>query len=93
MNGSGEYIITALSHVDMIIRVNISSQAPAGKIRYYLVGIHIRTGAGTGLENIYREMAIVITFCYFVGCCLDSIGHIGFHQVELFVGRCRRSLD
>jgi len=59
VNRGRDRVIAALTHVDMIVRVHGLAQPPRGQRGNHFVGVHVRAGARTGLENIDGEVLIV----------------------------------
>src|SRR5450759_1250718 len=54
VNGGGEHVVGGLAHVDVVVGVH----AVACEARDDLVGVHVRGGARTGLEDVDRELAV-----------------------------------
>lgn len=56
MNGGGDDVVAALATVDVVIGVDSVTQHAACQGSNHLVGVHVRAGAGAGLEHIHREV-------------------------------------
>ena len=56
VDGGGEDVVGRLAHVDVVVGV-----APvAGEVGDHLVGVHVRGGARAGLEDVDRELVVVL---------------------------------
>ena len=89
VDGGGEDVVGGLAHVDVIVGVG----AVAGEVGDHLVGVHVRGGAGAGLEDIDRELVVVLA----LGDCGarrgDPLGQLGVEEAQLGVGLRRCGLD
>ena len=56
VDGGGEDVVGGLAHVDVVVGVG----AVAGEVGDHLVGVHVRGGAGAGLEDVDRELVVVL---------------------------------
>ena len=56
VDGGGEDVVGGLAHVDVIVGVG----PVAGEVGDHLVGVHVRGGAGAGLEDVDRELVVVL---------------------------------
>jgi len=61
MDGGRDNVVAALPAVDVIVGVNRLTQQPRGKRCDHFIGIHVGTGARSGLENIHREVLHKVT--------------------------------
>src|ERR1700761_7023682 len=67
MDGGRNHIVTGLPHVHMVIwmdrifQPNRLSRDLTHAIRDHLVGVHVGAGAGTGLENVERKVAVQLS--------------------------------
>ena len=76
MDGRGDNIITALSHIDMIIGTDGFNTA-AGQCRQHLVEVHVAAGTGAGLKQINRKMNKMFTGDHLISRRYDGDGDIG----------------
>ena len=53
---AGEDVVGRLAHVHVVVRV----RAVAREVRDHLVGVHVRRGARAGLEDVDRELVVVL---------------------------------
>ena len=65
----------------------------AGEVRDHLVGVHVRRGAGAGLEDVDRELVVVLAGGDRVAGGGDPLGDVGVEQAELGVDPRRGGLD
>src|SRR5699024_3554635 len=54
VGGGREGVVGGLAHVDVVVRVNLDARL-LSQGRDDLVGVHVRGGAGAGLEDVDRE--------------------------------------
>ena len=62
-----------------------SAQELGGPVGDDLVGVHIVTGAGAGLEGIHHELVVPFAIDDFLGGFLDGAGPFGIQQAQLQV--------
>ena len=51
-----EDVVRRLAHVHVVVGMGVV----AGEVRDHLVGVHVRRGAGAGLEDVDRELVVVL---------------------------------
>ena len=56
VDGRGEDVVRGLAHVHVVVAVD----ALAGEVGDHLVRVHVRGGAGAGLEDVDRELLVVL---------------------------------
>ncbi len=94
-----EHVVRGLTHVHVVVRVNGIARADrlvrelATAVRDHLVRVRVRAGAGTGLENIEREMLVELAFGHFLGGLHDQRRAVRIEQSEIVVGLRRAPLD
>lgn len=59
VDGGGEDVVGGLGGVDVVVGVHGAAQPGAGEVGDHLVGVHVRGGAGPGLEHVDREVGVV----------------------------------
>ena len=69
-----EDVVGGLAHVDVVVAVDLV----AGERRDDLVGIHVRRSAGAGLEDVDRELVVVLAGA-------DRVAGVGDRGGEVFV--------
>ncbi|MNV13870.1 hypothetical protein D3C71_1045320 [compost metagenome] len=62
VDGGRNDVVAALAAVDVIVRVHRFAEQTAGQGGDHFVGVHVGTGAGTGLEDVHREVLHEIAF-------------------------------
>ena len=93
VNGGGDHVVAALTHVDVVVRMDLAAQFSGRQRRNDLVGVHVCAGARAGLEDIERELVVVAAVGDFVRGVFNGPGHVGLHQSQVVVHRRRRTLD
>jgi hypothetical protein len=76
MNRGREDVVGGLAHVDVVVGM----RAVTGERRDHLVGVHVRRGAGPGLEDVDRELVVVLPARDLVGCGGDALRQRGVEQ-------------
>ncbi|MNF54407.1 hypothetical protein D3C84_358350 [compost metagenome] len=85
-------VVAALATVDVIVGVHRLAEQAAGQRGDHFVGVHVGTGARTGLEDIHRKVLHEIAFKQALGR-IDNGLALGFADLlELDVGAGRRGL-
>ena len=84
-----EDVVRRLPHVHVVVRV----RAVAGERRDDLVGVHVRRRARAGLEDVDRELRVVLARGDLVARGGDPLGQLGVEQPELGVHARGRALD
>jgi len=79
-------VIAALAHVHMVVRMHLFAQARACQVRYHLVGIHVRTRTRSGLEDIDREVLVVVAIGHGQRRFLDGHRDIALDEAQLGIG-------
>ncbi len=89
MHGGGEHVVGGLAHVDVVVRVG----AVAGELGDHLVGVRVRRGARARLEDVDRELRVVLARGDLLRGFLDfGRGAFG-QQTQLAVDGGRGALD
>ena len=70
VDGRGKHVVGGLAHVDVVVGVH----ALAGEPRDHLVGVRVRRGARAGLEDVDRELRVVLAGGDLRGRFLDPRG-------------------
>src|SRR3954452_513079 len=78
-----------MTHVHAAIRVDTF----AAEVRDHLVRVHVRARAGAGLEDVDRELVVVLPVCDLVAGGGDPFGEVVIEQAELAVHARRGGLD
>ena len=76
MHASRYHVIAALAHVDVIVRVHVLTQDFGGQVRNHFVCVHVRTRPRPGLENVDREVLVMLTVNDLQGRILDRNGEV-----------------
>ena len=58
-----------------------------------LVGVHVRGRAGAGLEDVDREVAVVLAGGHLIGSVGDRLGELAVEHPQFGVGLCSCLLD
>ncbi len=86
-----DHVVARLPHVDVVVRMDGPLRADGlpgelrAAVRQHLVGVHVRAGARTGLEDVDGEMLIELAVDQFFGGLLDEPGLLGAHLAEFQV--------
>ena len=89
MDGGGKDVVRGLAHVDVVVRVG----TVAGEVGEDLVGVHVRRGPGAGLEDVDRELVVVLAGGDGVTGDCDPLGDVGVEPAELGVDPGRGGLE
>ncbi len=81
MDGRREDVVRRLAHVHVVVGVD----ALAGQRGDHLVGVHVRRGAGAGLEDVDRELVVQLAAGDAVGGGSDPVGLVAVEQAEVGV--------
>ncbi len=73
----------------MVVRVG----PVAGDVGEHLVGVHVRGGAGAGLEDVDRELVVVLALADRDAGRRDPLSEVGVEQAQLAVHFSRGGLD
>ena len=74
----GKTSLRRLRGVDVVVRDGpCGPSAARGQRREHLVGVHVRAGAGAGLEHVDRELGVVLAGGDRVGGRRDRLGDLG----------------
>src|ERR1700751_4834204 len=84
VGGGREGVVGRLRHVDVVVGMH-GHTVGAGDARDHLVGVHVGTGARPGLEDVDRELVVVLTVGDFGGGGDDRVGLVGCQQSEVLV--------
>ena len=89
VHGRGEDVVGGLAHVHVVVRVGLV----AGEVGDHLVRVHVRGGAGAGLEDVDRELSVVLAATDGVAGGGDPLGVALVEEPELGVGPRGGGLD
>ena len=89
VHGAGEHVVGGLAHVDVVVGVH----AVAGQRGEDLVGVHVRRGARAGLEDVDRELRVVVAGGHLVARARDRVGELGVELAQVGVRPGRGALD
>ena len=84
-----EDVVRGLAHVDVVVRVG----PVAGERGDHLVRVHVRGGARPGLEDVDRELVIVLAGRDCVAAGGDPLSQVGVELAELGVDPRRGGLQ
>ncbi|MCY1230185.1 hypothetical protein D9M72_425910 [compost metagenome] len=89
--GRREDIVGGLRGVDVVVRVDNlvaagSLEGAGGKLRDDLVGVHVGGRAGAGLEDVDREVAVVLPGSNLIGGIRDRLGQLAVEHSKFCVG-------
>ena len=82
-------VVRRLAHVDVIVGVNALSREG----RHDLVRVHVRARAGSGLEDVDRELVVELARSDPIPCGRDAIGELAIEQLEVGVRTGGGGLD
>ena len=89
MDRGREDIVRALPHVDVVVRVHVL----AGQGGDDLVGIHVRARARARLEDVDRELVVVLAARDRIAGCSNPLRLLRVEQSELGIGAGSGGLD
>ena len=89
VDGRREDVVRGLAEVDVIVGVD----ATAGERCDHLVGVRVRRGPGAGLEDVDRELVVVLCLGYLARSSRYSRCEGGVEQAQLAVDLSRGRLD
>ena len=89
VNRRGEDVVGRLAHVHVVVRMGVVAR----EVGDHLVGVRVRRGAGPGLEDIDRELVVVLAGGDLVGGRGDALAEIGVEEAKLGIHPRRRRLD
>ena len=89
VHGRGEDVVRRLAEVDVVVRVH----ALAGERGHDLVRVHVRRGARAGLEDVDRELVVVLAGRDRVTRGGDARGELAVEQAEIGVHARSGGLD
>ena len=89
VDGRREDVVRRLAHVHVVVRVD----PVAGEVRDHLVGVRVRRGARAGLEDVDRELVVVLAGGDRVTGGGDPLRDLRVEQAELRVDPRRGGLD
>ena len=85
MHCGGKDVVRGLAHVDVVVRMDVV----AGQGGDHLVRVHVRRGAGAGLEDVNRELVVELAGGDTVCCRRDPLRLVRVEEAELCVdSRC-----
>src|SRR5262245_31453979 len=91
-------IVAGLAKIDVVIGMYrliapASAKELSRTVRDYLLGLHIRLGAGASLENVHHELAVQFTLDDSLRRFLDGLRNPRRQQAQGFIGRGRMLLN
>ena len=89
VDGGREDVVGGLAHVDVVVRVDVLARERGE----HLVRVHVRGGAGAGLEDVDRKLVVELAGRDALGCGGDALGLVRVEEAELRVHPCRGTLD
>ena len=89
VDGGREDVVRALAHVDVVVRVHVL----AGEGGDDLVGVHVRARARAGLEDVDRELVVVLAARDRIAGDCNPLCFLGVEQPELGVRSGGGGLD
>ncbi len=89
MHGRREDVVRALAHVDVVVRVHVL----AGERGDHLVRVHVRARARAGLEDVDRELVVVLALGDRIAGGGNPLRLLGIEQPERGVRPSRSGLD
>ncbi len=89
VHGGREDVVRRLAHVHVIVRVS----GATGEARDHLVGVHVRRGARAGLEDVDRELRVMLAGGDRGTGVGDLLRELGVEQTELAVHHGGCALD
>jgi hypothetical protein len=90
VDGGRNRVVAALPHVDLVVGVHGALEVRARQRGDHLVGVHVRAGAGAGLEHVYRELCVVRPGDDLGGRGFDRRGDSRIEEPQAPVGARRR---
>ena len=90
VDGRREDVVGGLRGVDVVVRVdNLVApgglEGPRGELGDDLVGVHVRGRAGAGLEDVNREVAVVLAGRNLVGGVGNRLGELAVEHPQFCV--------
>ena len=82
VDGRGEHVVRRLAEVHMVVRMH----AVTGEGRHDLVRVHVRGGAGAGLEDVDRKLVVELAGGDAVARGGDALREPGIEEPEVGVG-------
>ena len=89
VDGGREDVVRRLAHVDVVVRVHVVARERG----HHLVRVHVRARAGARLEDVDRELVVVLARRDRIACRGDPLRLLGIEQPELGVRARGRGLD
>src|ERR1700743_2676756 len=77
-------VVGRLRHVDVVVGMH-GHAVGGGDTRDHLVGVHVGTGARPGLEDVDRELLVVLTVGDFGGGGDDRVGLVRGQQPKVLI--------
>ncbi len=74
-------VVAALTHIDVIIRVNLAPEPLACESRDDFVGVHVAARTRPGLEDVHGELRVMLAFGNFHRGALNGLGDIRLQQI------------
>jgi len=93
-----DHVVARLAVVDVVVGVDRTAPqlgpVDLGRaVRDHLVCVHVRGGPGAGLEDVDRELVVVVARDDLLGRLDDRVRAVVLDEAELAVGRCGGFLD
>jgi hypothetical protein len=86
VDGGREHVVGGLRGVDVVVGVHVAPEQTRGERREHLVHVHVRGGAGAGLEDVHGEVLVVLPGRHLVGGGHDGLGQVLREHAEAGVG-------
>ena len=99
MHRRGKCVVAGLAHIHMIVRMHrgLCADRPAQQldrpVRYHLIQVHVRLGAGSGLPDIQREMLVQRPGDHLIAGLDDGTGNVRWKPPVAIIHLGRRLLD
>jgi hypothetical protein len=92
VDGGGDHVVRALPVIDVVVRMHLRTRGNC-QVRYHLVCIHVGAGARTGLEDVDRELRVVLAVRHRQRRLADRRRLTLFQMAQRQVHVGRRGLD
>ena len=92
MDRRGDHVVARLAHVHVVVGMNLLTRARC-QCRNHLVGVHVGRSARACLEDVDRELVVVLALGNRERRAFDRPGLLCIEQAEVQVDPGRRGLD
>ena len=93
MDRRREDVVGRLRRVDVVVGVHVAPEATRGEGRDDLVRVHVGRRARSGLEDVDRELVVVVAARDLGRGVVDRVGEVRVEDAELSVGDGAGALD